>query len=57
MSTSNPDDRLFTTRWVHLHEQDSAAGEVYAPATTKRHADGRLIHYPGTWKKAGPPGG
>ena len=31
MSTSNPDDRLFTTRWVHLHEQDSAAGEVYAP--------------------------
>jgi len=31
MSTSNPDDRLFTTRWVHLHEQDSAAGEVYVP--------------------------
>src|SRR4051812_40183555 len=31
MPTSNPDDRLFTTRWVHLHEQDSAAGEVYAP--------------------------
>jgi hypothetical protein len=31
MPTPNPDDRLFTTRWVHLHEQDSAAGEVYAP--------------------------
>jgi hypothetical protein len=31
MPTSNPDDRLFTTRWVHLYEQDSAAGEVYAP--------------------------
>ena len=31
MSTPKPDDRLFTTRWVHLHEQDSAAGEVYAP--------------------------
>jgi hypothetical protein len=24
-------DRLFTTRWVHLFEQDSPAGEVYAP--------------------------
>ena len=24
-------DRLFTTRWVHLYEQDSARGEVYAP--------------------------
>jgi hypothetical protein len=24
-------DRLFTTHWVHLFEQDSAAGEVYAP--------------------------
>jgi hypothetical protein len=31
MPTPKPDDRLFTTRWVHLHEQDSAAGEVYAP--------------------------
>ena len=31
MPTANPDDRLFTTRWVHLHEQDSAAGDVYAP--------------------------
>ena len=25
------DDRLFTTRWVHLFEQDSPQGEVYAP--------------------------
>jgi hypothetical protein len=24
-------DRLFATRWVHLFEQDSPAGEVYAP--------------------------
>ena len=24
-------DRLFTTRWVHLFEQDSPEGEVYAP--------------------------
>jgi len=34
MPTSNPPgpgDRLFTTRWVHLHEQDTAAGEVYVP--------------------------
>src|SRR4051794_23322080 len=31
MPISNPDDRLFTTRWVHLYEQDSAASEVYAP--------------------------
>jgi hypothetical protein len=27
--TSN--DRIFTTRWVHLFEQDSPKGEVYAP--------------------------
>ena len=26
-----PGDRLFTTRWVHLFEQDSPEGEVYAP--------------------------
>jgi hypothetical protein len=26
-----PNDRLFTTRWVHLFEQDSPEGEVYAP--------------------------
>jgi hypothetical protein len=25
------DDRLFATRWVHLFEQDSPKGEVYAP--------------------------
>jgi len=31
MPSPDPDDRLFTTRWIHLHEQDSAAGEVYAP--------------------------
>ena len=24
-------DRLFTTRWVHLFEEDTPAGEVYAP--------------------------
>jgi hypothetical protein len=24
-------DRLFTTRWVHLFEEDTAQGEVYAP--------------------------
>jgi hypothetical protein len=24
-------DRLFATRWVHLYEQDTAEGEVYAP--------------------------
>jgi len=26
-----PGDRLFTTRWVHLFEQDTPDGEVYAP--------------------------
>jgi hypothetical protein len=26
-------DRLFTTRWVHLYEEDTPAGEVYAPET------------------------
>jgi hypothetical protein len=26
-----PTDRLFTTRWVHLFEQDTSEGEVYAP--------------------------
>ena len=29
--TPPSNDRLFTTRWVHLHEQDSEAGEVYVP--------------------------
>ena len=24
-------DHLFATRWVHLYEQDSPKGEVYAP--------------------------
>jgi len=24
-------NRLFTTRWVHLYEQDTPAGEVYVP--------------------------
>src|SRR4051794_21712126 len=26
-----PAARLFTTRWVHLFEEDTPAGEVYAP--------------------------
>jgi hypothetical protein len=26
-----PEDRLFVTRWVHLFEEDTADGEVYAP--------------------------
>ena len=26
-----PGDWLFTTRWVHLHEEDTAAGAVYRP--------------------------
>ena len=26
-----PGDRLFTTRWVHLFEEDTPEGEVYAP--------------------------
>jgi hypothetical protein len=25
------DDRLFTTRWVHLFEEDTPRGEVYVP--------------------------
>ena len=25
------DDRLFSTRWVHLFEQDTPRGEVYVP--------------------------
>ena len=26
-----PGDRLFATRWVHLFEEDTPEGEVYAP--------------------------
>ena len=26
-----PGDRLFATRWVHLFEEDTPAGEVYVP--------------------------
>ena len=28
---TDPGDRLFTTHWVHLFEEDSAKGQVYAP--------------------------
>jgi hypothetical protein len=28
---TGPGDRLFATRWVHLFEEDTPEGEVYAP--------------------------
>ena len=31
MGSPPADDSLFTTRWVHLFEEDTASGEVYAP--------------------------
>ena len=32
---SAPDDGLYTTRWIHVFEEDTAAGAVYRPAGTK----------------------
>jgi hypothetical protein len=29
------DDRLYATRWVHVFEEDDAAGAVYRPAEDK----------------------
>jgi len=45
-------------RWVWKERgwQDEPPGAYYAPPVTKRQPDGRLLHFPGTWKKDEPAG-
>jgi hypothetical protein len=40
-------------RWVWKEHgwQEAKAGLVYDPPVTRRLPDGRLVHFPGKWKK------
>jgi hypothetical protein len=40
-------------RWVWKEHgwQEAPPGEVYEPPVTKRLPDGKLVHFPGAWKK------